>query len=353
MVSSGFVSSQLRYRNACQDLAERLEDAGFTILTTSSARHAAPRALDMIVTTWRRRRNYDIGQIDIFSGRAFLWAEAASLLMSLARKPQVMTLHGGDLPSFARRFPRRVRRLLNRAQIVTAPSAYLQERLSAFHPGIRVIPNAINRSRYPYRLRDRLRPCLVWLRAFHHIYNPGMAVQVTALLREQFPDVHLTMIGPDKGDGSLHHTQQLIRRLSLEERVTVIKGVPRTEVPGWLDQVDIFLNTAFVDSTPVSVAEAKACGLCIVSTNVGGLPYLLQDGCDALLVPPGDPAAMAAAVARLLREPAFAGRLSSQARAEAEHLDWSAVLPRWETLLLDLHASGRPPKKKQDGQPGE
>jgi glycosyltransferase involved in cell wall biosynthesis len=91
-----------------------------------------------------------------------------------------------------------------------------------------------------------------------------------------------------------------------------------------------------VDNTPVSVLEAMACGLCVVSTRVGGIPYLLQHGRDALLVPPNDPEAMAAAVRRVLTEPALAESLSHNARLKAEQFDWSAILPQWQALLASV-----------------
>ena len=110
-------------------------------------------------------------------------------------------------------------------------------------------------------------------------------------------------------------------------------GIPNTEVPRWLNRGEIFLNTTNVDNTPVSVIEAMACGLPIVSTNVGGLPYLLQDGEDALLVPPNDVEAMRAAVHRVLTEPGLAKRLSRNARRKAETFDWANILPMWRELL--------------------
>jgi glycosyltransferase involved in cell wall biosynthesis len=88
-----------------------------------------------------------------------------------------------------------------------------------------------------------------------------------------------------------------------------------------------------VDNTPVSILEAMACGLCIVSTNVGGISYLLEHEHDALLVPPDDPVTMAAAVRRVLTEPALAERLSFNARKKAELYDYSVVLPQWEALV--------------------
>jgi glycosyltransferase involved in cell wall biosynthesis len=99
---------------------------------------------------------------------------------------------------------------------------------------------------------------------------------------------------------------------------------------------DIFLNTTNVDNTPISVLEAMACGLCVVSTNVGGIPYLLEHEHDALLVPPDDPAAVATAVRRLLTEPDLAEQLSRNARQKAEKFDWSIILPQWEALLISV-----------------
>jgi glycosyltransferase involved in cell wall biosynthesis len=113
-------------------------------------------------------------------------------------------------------------------------------------------------------------------------------------------------------------------------------GVRKTETPGWLDKGDIFLNTPNVDNMPVSVLEAMASGLCVISTNVGGVPYLLKDESDSLLVPANSPEAMAAAVSRILTEPGLADRLSQSARAKSEKYDWNVVLPQWETLLRSV-----------------
>ena len=117
------------------------------------------------------------------------------------------------------------------------------------------------------------------------------------------------------------------------EPVLFVGGVANSEVPMWLNRGDIFLNTTHVHNTPVSVIEAMACGLVVISTNVGGLPYLLTDGEDALLVPPDDAEAMAAAVRRVLTEPGLAERLSANARRKAESFDWANVLPMWRKLL--------------------
>jgi len=165
-----------------------------------------------------------------------------------------------------------------------------------------LIPNAIEISNYSFVERNTPRPDLIWLRAFHEIYHPEMAIEVLQRLQNQFPEVKLTMIGPDKGDGSFQKTQELVDDLNLRSSVSFSGGVSKSDVPIWLNKGDIFLNTTNFDNTPVSVMEAMACGICVVSTNVGGIPFLVEDGVDALLVPPNDPDAMAAAVKRILTE---------------------------------------------------
>jgi glycosyltransferase involved in cell wall biosynthesis len=140
------------------------------------------------------------------------------------------------------------------------------------------------------------------------------------------------MIGRDK-DGSLADVRRVAAELGVADRIDLPGPVPNAEIGAWLDRADIFLNTTNVDNTPVSVLEAQAAGLCVVTTNVGGLPYLLDDGKDALLVPPEDPVAMAGAVRRLFSEPGLAGTLSRNGRRKAEGFDWARVIPQWERLL--------------------
>lgn len=333
LLVGNFLSATHGVRGVCEELASRLQTDGWPVLTTSARSNRAARLCDMLATVWRERSVYAVAQVDVYSGAAFFWAEAVCRLLGHLGKPYVLTLHGGNLPSFARRHPRRVRRLLEGAAEVTAPSGYLLEQLSPFRAGIRLQPNPLDVSRYEFRARPTPRPRLVWLRAFHRMYNPSLAVEVVARLAPEFPDVSLAMIGPDKGDGSLQQVREKAERLGVSGRVEFVGGVPKREVPTRLNEGDIFLNTTDVDNTPVSVLEAMAAGLCVVSTNVGGLPYLLSDGHDALLVPPRDPAAMAAAVGRSLKEEGLCARLSSNARMKAAGCDWSNVLPRWDELL--------------------
>ena len=199
---------------------------------------------------------------------------------------------------------------------------------------LQLVPNAVDLGAHTFRTRERPRPQLLWLRAFHRIYNPALAPAVVSKLAQQFPEVQLTMIGPDSRDGSLQLTQRAATALQVSDRVLLPGRVAKADVPTWMSRADIFLNTTNIDNAPVSLVEAMASGLCVVTTSVGGIPYLVEHGRDALLVPPDDADAMAAAVRRILSEPGLAARLSRNARAQAQQFDWSVILPRWKALLL-------------------
>ena len=336
LIVGNFLSASGVNRTVCEDLAVRLAGAGWRVTTTSARKRRVPRLPDMLATVWRSRQHYAVAHVDVFSGPAFVWAEAVTWLLRRLDKPYILTLHGGNLPRFAQRFPHRVSGLLRSAAVVTTPSRYLHEQLRAYRSDMRLIPNPIELGAYEFRLRDAARPRLVWLRAFHSTYNPTLAGEGVSLLSAEFPGTELIMVGPDKSAGSLQAAQGAAARLGVHDRVSFPGGVPKRDVPRWLQRGDIFINTTNIDNTPVSVIEAMACGLCVVSTDVGGVPYLVEDECDALLVPVGDAEAMAAAIRRLLTDSQLARRLSENARRKAEQFDWPVILPQWEALLTNV-----------------
>jgi len=336
LMVGNFLSESVGTRGVCEDLALQLLQSGWPVITTSNRVSRLPRLLDMLKTVWRNRRDFSVAQVDVYSGMGFWWAEAVCGLLGLMNKPYVLTLHGGNLPNFSERWPGRVHRLLSGATAVTAPSRYLLERMRKYRTDLRLHPNPVPLERYHFRIRVVPVPRLLWLRAFHSVYNPCLAARVMHLLLPEFPSARLTMFGPDKGDGSLKAMQVLMSRIGVCQHINIAGKIAKHSVPQVLDQADIFLNTTNVDNTPVSIIEAMASGMCIVSTNVGGLSYLLEDGKDSLLVPADDAEAMAQAVSRILTEPGLAEQLSLNARRKAEQFDWSVVLPQWKQLLQSV-----------------
>lgn len=331
-----FLSGVLNHRSVCEDLANQLSLRGWSVASASTRADPFGRIVDITKVVFAEGRGARVAQVDLFSGRAFLWAEYAALLLGLFGVPYVLTAHGGGLPDYVKRWPRRAQRLLKGAAAVTAPSGFLHRELAPLRSDIRLIPNGMELASYRFRLRSPATPKLIWVRSFHEMYNPAMAADVVERLLPAFPALRLTMVGPDRGDGSLAAMRTLLRERNLEAAIEIVPGVERARIPALLDTADIFINTTNVDNTPVSVMEALASGLCVVSTDAGGLPDLLSDGQDALLCARADAAGMAAAVETVLRSPERAERLSRAARETALASGWEDVMKRWDALFEDM-----------------
>lgn len=132
---------------------------------------------------------------------------------------------------------------------------------------------------------------------------------------------------------------ELIKIYKLTDKVKFTGAIPKAEVGLFLSQGDVMINTTNYESFGISTMEAAACGLCIVTTDAGELPFLWEDGVDALIVPKNDPAAMAHAVLRILREPELAKKLSMNARKKAENHDWCVIMPLWESTITQIFHS--------------
>lgn len=333
-----YLTSPRHNRNVWQALAERLPSMGWEVRVTSTKESQILRLLDMLTTIILKRKHYDLAQIDVFSGKAFIYAECCARLLRMINKSIMLTLHGGGLPSFAARNPKRVSKLLALASEVVTPSPFLQKTLSKYHNQIKVIPNGIDISQIAYKTRKSISPNLIWVRAFHQTYNPELAVEVLSRLSTDYPNARLTMVGPDKGDGSLQAVNSIAKNLGVDDKLTILPAVPYEEVPSLLDQADIFINTTNYDTAPRSLLEAMANGVCVVSTNVGGIPWMITNFQDGLLVPPEDELAMVNAIKSILEDPEFAMRISQNARKTAESHDWSNVIPEWNTLFNEVMA---------------
>lgn len=329
-----FLSAAGHSRSVCEDLSEKFEHSGWSVYRTSTSVNRIHRLADMLMTTWIERENYQVATVDVFSGPAFVWAESVCSLLKILNKPFVLVLHGGNLPEFSKRWPERVRRLLGSASAVVIPSTYLFENLKHLRADLRLIPNPIDLKRYSFRNRRGAQPAVRWLRGFEKIYNSAMAIRVAWNLVGDLQDFRLVMAGSNAGSRDWKDAVQMVSDLELTDFVEVQGRVPKVEVPEWLQHGDVFLNTSQVDNTPISVIEAMACGLCIVSTDVGGIPYLLQDEQDALLVPVNDDLAMAASIKRIVSDHHLAEKLSKNARLKAEQFSWQVVFPQWESLLM-------------------
>ncbi|MDX2031493.1 MAG: glycosyltransferase family 4 protein [Blastocatellia bacterium] len=315
-------------------LSDLFAAAGYPVIAVSDRLNRYHRLAEIAATLVRRRKEYDILILDVFGGPSFVVEEIASGIARAAGRKIVMFLRGGAMPEFMARHPRWTARVLARADLILTPSPFLERALAARGIGSRVLPNVIDLSAYPHRHRRELKPRLFWMRSFHPVWNPGMAVRVLAKLGARTPAATLVMAGEDKG--LQEETRRLAEQLGVADRVRFAGYLDRAGKRREGEEAEIYLNTNRIDNMPVSVLEAGAMGIPVVATNVGGIPDLLEDGETALLVPDEDADAMARAVERLLDDPALTARLSANGRALAERCSWREILPQWERIFAEL-----------------
>jgi len=331
-----FVSRHLGTKPYCEMLSAKLEELGWRVVRASSDRSRLRRWFSMLSAASRAAPGVPV-VVDVFSTAAFLWAETCTRMATSRGAPVVLILRGGAMPLRAATSGRRMKALFSRATRIVTPSRYLCDKLRELAPtGIEYLPNAIDISSYHFRETTKALPRMVWLRALAKDYLPEVAVRVLGELQETVPDAMLLIAGPDKQDGTARRIQRVAEDLDIRQSIELVGSIPKAEVPAFLQRGDIFLNTTRYESFGVSVMEAAACGLCVVTSNAGELPYLWEDGQDAFVVPVGDVGATVSAIRALIDEPLLARRLSNGGRRKAESHDWISVLPLWNDLLDEV-----------------
>lgn len=288
------------------------------------------RMLDMLLAVLRYGKS-DFVLIDTYSTSGFWFAFCVSQLCRLLGKKYIPILHGGNLPNRLQKNPKLCAMIFGNAYRNVAPSHYLLEAFKkAGFSNLTFIPNTLEIGEYPFFERTELQPKLLWVRAFDAIYNPKMAIDVLNLLQEKFPEAQLCMVGPDR-DGSM----ESCKKYALEKKVEVqfTGRLSKTEWIALAAAYDIFINTTHFDNTPVSVMEAMALGLPVVTTDVGGIPFLLKHNQEALLVADNDVVGMVDAVATLIENPVVTQKIVRNARIKAESWDWDVVKEQWKGLL--------------------
>lgn len=314
-------------KTTIETLGPALELEGYEVIYCSDKKVFLLRLLDMIATTIKSARKVDYILIDTYSTKAFWYALVCSQLARYLNIKYIPILHGGNLPLRLKNNPHLSRLIFQNAYKNIAPSGYLQHEFEqAGYADVNLIPNAIPIKDYRFQLRVTLAPKLLWVRAFATIYNPKMAVDVLELLQIKYPNASLTMVGPDK-DGSLWTTQNYAQ----EKGVSVNFTGQLTKEEWWelASEHAIFINTTNFDNTPVSVMEAMALGLPVVSTIVGGIPFLLKDLENALLVGANQAEAMSESIINLIEHPSQAAVMAQNARTTIEQIDWELIKQKW------------------------
>ena len=283
---------------------------------------------------WKNINNISLIFIDVYSTQAFYFAFYFSILARLFSIPYIPVIHGGQISKRIKKRQKLSDLIFNRSKINIAPSNYIYNIFIQNGYNIKLIPNGIDLSFYTLKKRKIIEPNLLWVRSFHKIYNPEMAIYVLNKLLVTYPEAKLTMVGPDK-DGSQALCKNLARTLNISKKVNFTGYLPKKDWIKLSINQDLFINTTNIDNMPVSIIEVMALGIPIISTNVGGLPFLLKHEKNALLVDSNDILAMTKNIDELITNPTLAFKISMEAYNNVQLFSIDMIYEDWVKLILD------------------
>ena len=271
----------------------------------------------------------DVAHVFSASYWSFLLAPVPALLAArLFGKRSVLHYHSGEAEDHLSRWGLLVHPWLRLADEIVVPSRYLQDVFARYGYRARVVRNVVDVVRFAYRERTRLRPRLLSVRNLERLYRIDTVIEAFALLKERYPDATLTVAGYGSEEPRL---RALVASLGVDG-VSFLGRVEPSTVPELYAGADIFLNAAEVDNQPVSVLQAFAAGLPVVTTGTGDIAAMTCHGEAGLLVPAANPSAMAHAVTALLENPHRALELARRAKAEVERYTWPSISSEWAAV---------------------
>jgi glycosyltransferase involved in cell wall biosynthesis len=284
------------------------------------------RLVPYVWRLWRVLRAADLVHVMANSGRSwYLFVLPALRVAAWRRCRNVVDYRGGQAKAFFARSWRWLERDFRRVTVVVA-SEYLHAIFGHYGIDAVMVPNLLDERNFPAAMLadplDPRSPCLLVTRNLEAIYAIHNAILAAALLTARYPRLKLVIAG----DGAERSRLEALARARLAPEAVEFTGfVDRPGITQLYRRATVYVNCSEVDNCPNSVIEALAAGIPVVSTNVGGIPDLIVDGEQGLLVAPGDPRALAEAIARILEDSALRARLVARGRERTEAFRWQHV----------------------------
>lgn len=273
--------------------------------------------------------------IHIFSAAylSFLIAPAPAILVGrLFRKKVLLNYHSGEAEDHLRRWPRSTSWFIKMSDVLVVPSEYLVRVFAKFGFRASAIYNLIELDKFVFRERKPLRPIFLSNRNLEAHYGVDCVLRAFALIQRQVPEAVLKVVGR----GSQRQTLEKLKDELGLEQTTFAGRVEHEEIIRYYEEADVFLNASRVDNQPLSILEAFACGLPVVTTDAGGIPFIVSHEETALMVPVNDCEALAAAAIKLLSDCNTATTIIQKARKESTKYRWELLKDQWLNLYREL-----------------
>lgn len=294
---------------------------------------ACTRLPRYLLALWRAAGHCDLFHVMANSGWSWhLFAAPAIWMARLRGVPVVVNYRGGEAATFLQRQAVLVRLTVARAAALCVPSGFLEQIFRRHGMVAEIVPNVVDLDCFRPATERPSGAQLLVARNLEPIYDNATAIRAFTIVLARRRDARLTIAGTGP---ELQALQALATELGVRDRVHFLGRQDRQQIADALRASAVSVNPSRVDNTPNSVLEALATGVPVISTAVGGVPFIVRDGETALLVPPGDPAAMAEAIVRVLEDSALAERLAEAGRREVQRYAWAQVAPRLAELYRD------------------
>ena len=295
------------------------------------------RLLPFLARLWRVSKTVDLFHVMANSGWSWhLYAAPAIWIAWLRGKPVVINYRGGEAADFLSRSWLQVKPSLKKAQVIIVPSGFLKGVFEQFGVEARIVPNIINLQRFSWRSRSvekNAAPHIIVTRNLEPIYDVATAIRAFLQVSLKIPAASLTIAGSGPERDSL---EKLVAELNLDERVRFTGRLDNEAMAALYQQADLMVNSSLIDNTPNSILEALASNVPVVSTNVGGVPFLVEHDQNALLVPPQDPDAMASAMLVLLENPDIVRKFGENGLKLVSQYTWPQVCGKLFAVYQDV-----------------
>jgi len=297
----------------------------------------AVTSVALLASLLRHLRRQDVVHVFSASYWSFLLAPAPTILISrMYGKRVILNYRSGHAEDHITRFKRTALPIFRRASHIVVPSGYLVDVFGKYGLNAEAIGNFVDLREIPYRRRRNIKPVFLTNRNFGRHYNVGCVLRAFAIIQRSRPDAKLIVAGDGEQRSMLH---DLAKELGLEN-VEFLGQIAPDTMPALYDQVDVYLNSPNVDNMPNSVIESFAAGLPIVTTNAGGIPYIVAHNETGMLVDCDDHETMARYALQLLENPDQVEQMTDRGRNEVlTRYTWPAVHAAW------LKAYGPAPTK--------
>ena len=273
-----------------------------------------------------RVRKYEVIHIFSASYFSFLLAPTPAILVAkLYRKKIVLNYRSGEAADHLSRWRRTAVPTMRLADEIVVPSGYLVDVLAQFELVSRAVPNLLDTNQFSFRERKRLRPIFLSNRNFEPLYNVACILRAFQIIQQRWPDAKLILAG----DGSQRRELEALSQELKLRNVQFVGRVAPSQMTALYDSADVYLNSPDIDNMPGSIIEAFACGLPVVTTDAGGIPYIVENGRSGLVVRCGDYRELAENALSLLEDRLLAQRLTAAGQHECDKYNWSAVRSEW------------------------